>query len=101
MAASLCHMSLDRVRKYKLCSFSRNVVEHNEYGVRLTDQTLFIGQVLSFPMLHSNEHHRVFYCDVGITITIHTSHVVSEIEGSNPTLPFNLKETKCCFLAHS
>ena len=52
----LCHVWLDRVRKYKRCSFFVRQNISNEYCVRLKAHTLFIGRVLYFLTSHSNEH---------------------------------------------
>ena len=57
---SLVYVWLDRVRKYKRCSFFVRyvILQHmfNEWGVRLKAHTLFIERVLYLPISHSNEH---------------------------------------------
>ena len=53
-------MWVDRMRKYKRCSFSVRYgkMQHtsNERDFRLKAHILFIGRVLFFPISHSNEH---------------------------------------------
>ena len=54
-------MGLDRVRKYKRCSFCmrHGKIQHmpDEQDVRLKAHTLFIGRVLYYAIFQSNEHH--------------------------------------------